>query len=250
MSKKLFLVGAAALSLTMAPQAAHALSITYEPTGALPAYTTATVVQSFNGSQPAFGTFNTASGTTITGTASPNAGKFVNVVSGTGVGDNSEPPHAQPFGPSGTFGSFLTVGPKNGNGAAPASYKMDFSGTAVQFLSFVFGTLDQSNQVVLTLANNAVTTLTGGQILGSALPSGFPYSTTAAAGRVSFNFETSPLKSIEFLQTDTQYSFEIDEIALAAPEPSTWAMMLLGFGLVGSQLRRRSRKPARALASA
>lgn len=248
MSKKLFLTGAAALSLAMAPQAAHALSITYEPTGALPSYTTATVVQDFSGANPAFGTFTTASGTTITGSRSPNSNNFVSVVSGTG----SNPlPHAQPFGSTGTFGSYLAIGPKDQtNNQAAASYTLSFTGTAVRFLSFVFGSLDQSNQVKLTLADNTVQTLTGGQILGAALPGNYPYSTTAAAGRVSFNFDTQALKSIQFLQTDNQFTFEIDQIALAAPEPATWAMMLLGFGLVGSQLRRRNRKPVRALAAA
>lgn len=249
MSKKLFLTGAAALSLAMAPQAAHALSITYEPTGALPGYTTATVVQDFSGSNPAFGTFTTASGTTITGSRSPNSNNFVSVVSGTG---STPLPHAQPFGSTGTFGSYLAIGPKDqtGNNAA-ASYTLSFSGTAVRFLSFVFGSLDQSNQVKLTLADNTIQTLTGSQILGGAsFPSGVGFGSTAAAGRVSFNFDTQALKSIQFLQTDNQFTFEIDEIALAAPEPATWAMMLLGFGLVGSQLRRRNRKPVQALATA
>lgn len=244
MSKKLFLAGAAALSFAMAPQAAHALSITYEANGQLPGYTTAAVVQSFDGSKPAFGSFTTLGGTTIAGSRSPSSDNFVATVSGTG---SSPLPHAQPFGASGTFGSYLAVGPKSGS---PASYTLSFTGTAVHFLSFVFGSLDQSNQVILTLADNTVQTLTGGQILGSSLPGSYPYSTTAAAGRVSFNFDTAALKSIQFLQTDSQYTFEIDEIALAAPEPATWAMMLLGFGLVGSQLRRRSRKPAQALATA
>eukprot|EP01041_Mallomonas_annulata_P030223 gene30223-52331_t len=31
----------------------------------------------------------------------------------------------------------------------------------------------------------------------------------------------------------------------AVPEPATWAMMILGFGLVGSQVRRRRLKLAR-----
>lgn len=43
-------------------------------------------------------------------------------------------------------------------------------------------------------------------------------------------------------------AFLIDSIAVAAPEPATWLMMILGFGLVGSQLRRR--KPGLALATA
>lgn len=38
-----------------------------------------------------------------------------------------------------------------------------------------------------------------------------------------------------------QNSFEIDNIASAAPEPGTWAMMILGFGFAGMGLRSRRR---------
>jgi hypothetical protein len=37
--------------------------------------------------------------------------------------------------------------------------------------------------------------------------------------------------------------FAFDAGAVGIPEPSTWAMMLLGFGAVGSALRRRSKSP-------
>ena len=40
-------------------------------------------------------------------------------------------------------------------------------------------------------------------------------------------------------QSDTN-SFEIDNLAIAAvPEPSTWAFMTLGLGLVAATVRRR-----------
>lgn len=38
----------------------------------------------------------------------------------------------------------------------------------------------------------------------------------------------------------TAVDFAIDKISMAAAaEPATWAMMLLGFGIVGSSVRRR-----------
>lgn len=42
-------------------------------------------------------------------------------------------------------------------------------------------------------------------------------------------------------------SFEIDNVAIAAavPEPATWAMMILGFGVIGGALRRAKRTTAR-----
>ena len=39
-------------------------------------------------------------------------------------------------------------------------------------------------------------------------------------------------------------SFEIDNLAVAVPEPATWAMMILGFGGVGSLIRRRKHPAA------
>lgn len=42
------------------------------------------------------------------------------------------------------------------------------------------------------------------------------------------------------LQT-SQNSFEIDNLAVAVPEPATWAMMIMGFGAIGFAMRRRNR---------
>ena len=46
------------------------------------------------------------------------------------------------------------------------------------------------------------------------------------------------------MQVRTGNSFEFDSIAGrlaggAVPEPSTWAVMILGFGIVGASVRRR-----------
>jgi hypothetical protein len=54
--------------------------------------------------------------------------------------------------------------------------------------------------------------------------------------------ETSGLLSLEFGQI--QYSTIISEVTAAVPEPSTWAMMLLGFAGVGFMAYRRKNKPA------
>jgi len=43
-------------------------------------------------------------------------------------------------------------------------------------------------------------------------------------------------------------NFTFDDIVVAAPEPATWLMMILGFGLVGSQLRRSKGKATLAAA--
>jgi hypothetical protein len=54
--------------------------------------------------------------------------------------------------------------------------------------------------------------------------------------------QTSGLLSLEFEQI--QYSTIISEVTAAVPEPSTWAMMLLGFAGIGFMAYRRTLKPA------
>ena len=46
----------------------------------------------------------------------------------------------------------------------------------------------------------------------------------------------------------TQNSFEVENIAVATPEPATWGMMILGFGMVGAGLRSRRRNGTLAVA--
>jgi len=39
--------------------------------------------------------------------------------------------------------------------------------------------------------------------------------------------------------TSSSNSFEIDNLAVGVPEPATWTMMIMGFGLAGAVMRRR-----------
>jgi hypothetical protein len=57
----------------------------------------------------------------------------------------------------------------------------------------------------------------------------------------AFNFDVSGLSSVRISSASP---FQIDNVRLTAataavPEPSTWALMLIGFGAVGSSMRRR-----------
>ena len=47
--------------------------------------------------------------------------------------------------------------------------------------------------------------------------------------------------------SSTGNSFEVDNLAVggAVPEPATWAMMIVGFGLVGGAMRRSRKATAR-----
>ncbi len=88
--------------------------------------------------------------------------------------------------------------------------------------------------------------LIDGNLAGSALqagsPSGTPpttwehFATTYTAlttGDVNLAFQFHGLGS-------TAADFAVDKVSMpAVPEPATWAMMLLGLGIVGSSMRRR-----------
>ncbi len=57
---------------------------------------------------------------------------------------------------------------------------------------------------------------------------------------------TAPIFGLRF--RSTQAAFEADNVKFfnAVPEPTTWAMMIVGFGFVGSAMRRRRGAPNRA----
>jgi hypothetical protein len=59
-------------------------------------------------------------------------------------------------------------------------------------------------------------------------------------GRVYFNFGGQKVYDVLF--TSSGNSFEFDNIAASVPEPSTWAMMLVGFGGLGAAMRSSRRK--------
>ena len=52
-----------------------------------------------------------------------------------------------------------------------------------------------------------------------------------------------------FKLESSQNSFEIDNLAVAVPEPTTWALMIMGFGGAGVMIRSRRRAHAPRLAA-
>lgn len=140
--------------------------------------------------------------------------------------------NAQPFGSTGNYG---TVGPTEGT---PGFLDLS-SFNAISVISFIWGSVDSYNTLDV-IARDGVTVLA---------------SFTGADAAVNPNGNqsdpiTNPLAFLQITGADqqnvgglrfgaTQNAFEFDNVAIAVPEPATWAMMIAGFGLVGGAMRRR-----------
>jgi hypothetical protein len=109
-----------------------------------------------------------------------------------------------------------------------------------------WGSIDSVNAI--TFLNNGATVYT---LAGSGVPGvNFTQPTNSAVRNIYVNFaftEGLAFDEVRFTSTSAG-NFEIDNLALngqlagAAPELSTWAMMLLGFGGIGFLAWRRTRK--------
>ena len=143
------------------------------------------------------------------------------------------------IGPTTPDGNFLTV-------AGGASYTVQ-APSAAYLVSFLVGTLDTYNVVTL-ITNQNTYTLIGREIFGLAPVLGEPANLPVPnSGSVTYTFASGEvLQSISF--SSRQTAFEFDSIAFATPEPGTWAMLILGFGLAGFGIRRRKRRSTLAFA--
>jgi hypothetical protein len=112
-------------------------------------------------------------------------------------------------------------------------------GPVLRSFSVALGSLSAGNKITLIsqtgiAANNTV--LTGFGIVNN---------DTNVAGsnyRVRFDAGSAPTAGwTGAIFESTTNSFEFDTLAGAAPEPGTWAMLTLGFGLAGFALRRPRR---------
>lgn len=138
-------------------------------------------------------------------------------------------------------------------GAAQPGFDAEFSvvnpGLQLTSLSFYLGSLDDYNTI--SFYNGAVLV---GQFTGDMLTIPDPADGDQASGntnrRYFFTFGAADGVNRVVFNT-TEPAFEFDDIAAAVsgvPEPSTWAMMILGFGLVGFMLRNGRRQGAKAIA--
>ena len=164
---------------------------------------------------------------------------------------------------AGEGGTFLTDGTAVGQVAAPGTYV---------FKDFTVG---------FSAVGEPVGSVTGGQYVASGLDTSLPYSFVWNGSAVTewdktglndfdwwvFNNVANPTHFYEFGETPSNVNDPTHAVvyqtlpavyltsgtitvAPAVPEPSTWAMMILGFAGIGFMAYRRSRKSTMALTAA
>ena len=118
------------------------------------------------------------------------------------------------------------------------------STTGFDEVSLYWGSIDTYNTLtLLDQAGDAIQSFTGLRIFAPANGDQFSASTNR---RVTFTISgaTSPIYGLKFQSSEP--AFEVDNIAFLSPapvpEPASWAMMIVGLGLLGATLRRRSRR--------
>jgi len=168
--------------------------------------------------------------------------------------------------PVGTNGAFVSGGALflgNGvvlNGSVPGAAKpagdatnylaVGSGGTNATELAFLgphthlgldWGSIDVYNVLIFLSKGTPVFAVTGLQLLSDPNFSGNQLSDISNR-YVNFNFTQGSFDALVF--HTLLPNFEVDNIAIdGVPELSTWAMMLIGFGLVGIQVRRRQALP-------
>ena len=124
---------------------------------------------------------------------------------------------------------YLSVG---GGGTANISF-----GGSVRAFSFDYSTVDNYNTLTINYTDGTFGTVTGTDILGAGQANG------SQSGSFIVNGNGQLISSIR-LDTSSN-AFEVDNLSVSRniggiPEPTTWIMMIAGFGLVGVGMRRRT----------
>jgi hypothetical protein len=111
-------------------------------------------------------------------------------------------------------------------------------------MSFYLGSLDTYNTISFFNGATLIDSFTGADL---ALPANGDQGAANTNRRFFFTFGAADSVNRVVFNT-TQPAFEFDNIAAAisgVPEPSTWAMMIMGFGLIGFTLRNGRRQVAK-----
>lgn len=141
--------------------------------------------------------------------------------------------------PLGSTGGYASVGPTDGT---PGDFDLT-SFDKVASISFIWGSVDTYNTLeIFDAADNLMASFTGSDVFN---PANGDQGNANTNPIVTIRFNTLEARSnVAYLRfNSTQNAFEFDNLAVAVPEPATWAMMIGGFGMLGAAVR-RSRKSA------
>jgi hypothetical protein len=208
------LIAAAGLALATAIAAAPAgATVTYSFTDG-PAHSPTT-------GYTVIDTFDSAAG--ITG-----SGFQIKVPPADGAG--APPANSDPAGTS-----YLSV---LGGGDATINFAAVGGPASVSSFEFDWGSLDSYNTLTILSSDGSVSVVPGSTFMNPAngdqhSPGTNGLFTVTGSGGTTFT-------GIEL--TSSTNSFEIDNLAVGVPEPGVWAMMLMGFGGVGTMIRSRRRQ--------
>ena len=123
----------------------------------------------------------------------------------------------------------------SGGGSATFSF-----GAGVYSFGFDLGSADEYNTLHIDFAGGGSQDFIGSQ-LNPPGPANGDQEIMVTNGRVTIFGNGDRITGATFLSG--QPSFEFDNIGTnAVPEPATWALFIVGFGVIGSTLRRRSAK--------
>ena len=105
----------------------------------------------------------------------------------------------------------------------------------LQSISFYWGSIDAYNRLeVLDQFGNVIL-----DIGGAFLPPSNGNQSLGSTNRRVFITAGANERISGLRLTSTGVAFEFDDFASNVPEPSSWAMLIAGFGLVGAAARRR-----------
>jgi hypothetical protein len=152
--------------------------------------------------------------------------------SGTGIVVSGTVPGSY-ANPMGYTGNYMAL-------EAGTSETLTFGGATKDIFGLYWGSIDNYNSVEFLLNGVQVgSTITGSDLIAPIVASG---NQTASTSNAYITF--SGLSFDEVVLSSSGNSFEFTNVAAAAPELSTWAMMTLGFLAVGFLAYRKKDGPA------
>lgn len=143
---------------------------------------------------------------------------------------------------------FAIVG-KNLAGTVNKGLTFNFTTTGQQVFSFAIGNVSEYMSLSLAFANGTSRSFNGAAVLG------LTSSQYGTNGRMTLDMGGLPgITSVTFgvalpsCPGNSQAcrneikQYRIDDVVAAAPEPATWGLMILGFGVAGVAMRRSRKK--------